>query len=36
MGINVFLGLRFGVWGAEDPNLVARHANELLRDGMKA
>lgn len=36
MGINVFLGLRFGVWGNEDPNTVARHANALLRDGMKA
>ncbi len=36
MGINVFLGLRFGVWGSENPDLVARHANALLRDGMKA
>jgi AcrR family transcriptional regulator len=36
MGINVFLGLRFGVWGSEDPALVARHANALLRDGMSA
>ena len=36
MGINVFLGLRFGVWGSEDPDAVARHANALLRDGMKA
>lgn len=36
MGINVFLGLRFGVWGNEDPALVARHANALLSDGMKA
>ena len=36
MGINVFLGLRFGVWGREDPDVVARHANNLLRDGMKA
>ena len=36
MGVNVFLGLRFGVWGHEDPNAVARHANDLLRDGMKA
>ena len=36
MGINVFLGLRFGVWGSEDPNTVARLANALLRDGMKA
>jgi AcrR family transcriptional regulator len=36
MGINVFLGLRFGVWGSEDPTAVARHANALLSDGMKA
>ena len=36
MGINVFLGLRFGVWGNEDPDTIARHANDLLRDGMKA
>jgi hypothetical protein len=36
MGINVFLGLRFGVWGSEDPAAVARHANALLSNGMKA
>ena len=36
MGVNVFLGLRFGVWGNEDPGAVARHANALLSDGMKA
>ena len=36
MGINVFLGLRFGVWGSEDPQAVARHANDLLRNGLKA
>jgi AcrR family transcriptional regulator len=36
MGINVFLGLRFGVWGSEDPDAIARHANALLREGMKA
>jgi AcrR family transcriptional regulator len=36
MGVNVFLGLRFGVWGNEDPEAVARHANALLSDGMKA
>ncbi|HXH00143.1 MAG TPA: TetR/AcrR family transcriptional regulator [Sphingomicrobium sp.] len=35
MGMNVFLGLRFGVWGREDPHTVARHANNLLRDGLK-
>ena len=36
MGINVFLGLRFGVWGSEDQQMIARHANALLRDGMKS
>ena len=36
MGINVFLGLRFGVWGSDDPQVIARHANALLREGMKA
>jgi AcrR family transcriptional regulator len=36
MGMNVFLGLRFGVWGAEDPDRVADHANALLRSGLKA
>jgi AcrR family transcriptional regulator len=36
MGINVFLGLRFGVWGSEDADAIAAHANALLRDGMKA
>jgi len=36
MGINVFLGLRFGVWGDEDPAVIARHANALLSNGMKA
>ena len=35
MGINVFLGLRFGVWGSEDPDLIARHANAMLRGGLK-
>lgn len=35
MGINVFLGLRFGVWSAEDPDEVAAHANALLRDGLE-
>lgn len=36
MGINVFLGLRFGVWGDEDPEAVAGHANALIAGGMKA
>ena len=34
MGMNVFLGLRFGVWGDEDPEAVAQIANRLLRDGL--
>lgn len=34
MGMNVFLGLRFGVWGADDPDQVAAHANALIRDGI--
>jgi AcrR family transcriptional regulator len=36
MGMNVFLGLRFGVWGAEVPDRDADHANALLRSGLKA
>jgi AcrR family transcriptional regulator len=36
MGANVFLGLRFGVWGNEDPEAVARIANELLSTGLRA
>ncbi len=34
MGMNVFLGLRFGVWGNENPDEIAGHANALLRKGM--
>jgi AcrR family transcriptional regulator len=34
MGMNVFLGLRFGVWGKEDPAEVAAAANRLLREGL--
>ena len=34
MGMNVFIGLRFGVWGEEDPDKVAGHANALMRDGI--
>jgi AcrR family transcriptional regulator len=34
MGMNVFLGLRFGVWGSEDPDQVAAAANRLRRDGL--
>jgi AcrR family transcriptional regulator len=34
MGMNVFLGLRFGVWGNEEPEVVARIANRMLREGL--
>ena len=34
MGMNVFLGLRFGVWGEEDGAAVAAAANRLLREGL--
>ena len=34
MGMNVFLGLRFGVWGDEDPEAVAKIANRMLREGL--
>jgi AcrR family transcriptional regulator len=35
MGMNVFLGLRFSVWGKEKPSEVAKFANELIRRGLK-
>jgi len=35
MGMNVFLGLRFGVWGSEDHDAVARHAHAMLRKGLE-
>ena len=35
MGMNVFLGLRFGVWGRQDPELVSAHANEMIARGLK-
>jgi AcrR family transcriptional regulator len=35
MGMNVFLGLRFGVWGNEDKEMVAAEASRLLSDGLK-
>jgi AcrR family transcriptional regulator len=35
MGMNVFVGLRFGVWGREKPEEVTRVANRLLRDGLE-
>jgi len=35
MGMNVFLGLRFGVWGSHlSPEAVADAAADLLRDGL--
>ena len=35
MGMNVFLGLRFAVWGREKPGEVARVANRLIRRGLE-
>ncbi|HET7817169.1 MAG TPA: TetR/AcrR family transcriptional regulator [Sphingomicrobium sp.] len=35
MGANVFLGLRFGVWGRADPEEVAGVMNRLLASGLK-
>ena len=35
MGMNVFLGLRFGVWGNEPPAAVAAEVNRLLRRGLE-
>jgi AcrR family transcriptional regulator len=35
MGANVFLGLRFGVWGGEDPDAVAEIANRLFSEGLR-
>ena len=35
MGMNVFLGLRFGVWGKDSPEEVTRVANRLLRHGLQ-
>jgi len=35
MGMNVFLGLRFGVWGEDHPiEDIAAEAEKLLRDGV--
>ena len=36
MGANVFLGLRFAVWGERDPDEVAAITNRLLRHGLGA
>lgn len=35
MGMNVFLGLRFSVWGTENLDKVAAIANRLLRNGLE-
>jgi AcrR family transcriptional regulator len=35
MGMNVFLGLRFSVWGKEDREQVAAIANRILSEGLK-
>jgi len=35
MGMNVFLGLRFAVWGRERPEEVARLANRMIRRGLE-
>jgi AcrR family transcriptional regulator len=35
MGANVFLGLRFGVWGREDEEQVAAALGKLLRGGLQ-
>jgi AcrR family transcriptional regulator len=34
MGANVFLGLRFGVWGDEDEERVAAAVSNLLKNGL--
>ncbi len=35
MGMNVFLGLRFALWGQEQPETVARLANRMIRRGLE-
>ena len=35
MGMNVFLGLRFGVWGKDPPAEVTQVANSLLQRGLR-
>jgi AcrR family transcriptional regulator len=35
MGMNVFLGLRFGVWGEEDGEQVAAAAGDMLGKGLR-
>jgi hypothetical protein len=35
MGMNVFLGLRYGVWDVSAPvSAIARAANRLIADGL--
>lgn len=34
MGMNVFLGLRFGVWGESNSEAIALEAGNLLRNGL--
>jgi AcrR family transcriptional regulator len=35
MGMNVFLGLRFAVWGRERPEEIAGVANRMIRRGLE-
>ncbi len=35
MGMNVFLGLRFGVWGRRIPDAGRGHANACCASGLK-
>ena len=35
MGMNVFLGLRFGVWSSQPPERVAEEINAMLSDGLR-
>jgi AcrR family transcriptional regulator len=35
MGMNVFLGLRFALWGSEKPAEVAKIANRMIRKGLE-
>ena len=35
MGMNVFLGLRFGVWASAPPEQIAAEVNRMLVDGLK-
>lgn len=35
MGMNVFLGLRFGVWSSEPPEQIAAEVSRMLVEGLK-